>query len=179
MDYEKNALKEAVASKFDSLVGFLENIDSKLLNSAPYNTGWTIGQIAEHIIICSAGIPDQNTAEPDRDYKEKIKPIDELFLNMELKFKTSDFLEPKMPPHSLDVLILNLSKNKETLLRTIEDKDLKVVCEDMELPTFGYLTRYEWISFVLSHTQRHIWQIENIYNLLKINGKTTPLSNKN
>ncbi len=45
-------------------------------------------------------------------------------------------------------------------------KDLSVVCLDMELPTFGHLTRYEWLRFMMVHALRHTIQIEKIFLLV-------------
>ncbi len=41
-----------------------------------------------------------------------------------------------------------------------------MICLDNELPTFGTLTIYEWISFALVHTQRHTQQLKKILNLV-------------
>jgi hypothetical protein len=30
------------------------------------------------------------------------------------------------------------------------------------MPTVGLITRAEWLSFIVVHTQRHIWQLKNI-----------------
>jgi hypothetical protein len=40
------------------------------------------------------------------------------------------------------------------------------LCMEFDFPGFGHLTRYEWLKFIVFHTQRHIHQLKQIKNAL-------------
>jgi hypothetical protein len=44
----------------------------------------------------------------------------------------------------------------------INNVDLTRICLDMELPTIGYLTRYEWLWFIEMHLRRHTFQLQDM-----------------
>jgi hypothetical protein len=48
------------------------------------------------------------------------------------------------------------------LARAAKTQDLHATCLDFEMPTVGTLTRIEWLSFAVVHTQRHIWQLKKM-----------------
>ncbi len=163
MELERNNLTRDIESTFDILINELSKFDEVTLNKIPFEGSWTAGQTAEHIIICGSGIPDTKITEANRPYDEKVDAIKKLFLNFELKFETDPSIAPGPPPHAKEALLQKLTKIKEHLKTVADTTDLKALCEDMELPTFGYLIRYEWLRFILFHTQRHTHQIENIH----------------
>lgn len=98
----------------------------------------------------------------ERNPEEKVSPLRNLFLNFDIKMTSPDFVRPS------DVL-----QNKDAILRSVEDTfeamivlskklDLTLTFPGFEMPQFGLLTRLEWLSFILFHTQRHIRQLQNI-----------------
>jgi hypothetical protein len=48
-----------------------------------------------------------------------------------------------------------------------ESMDLSLTCTDFPFPTLGEFTRWEWITFIIYHTKKHIFQIKNIYKKTK------------
>ncbi|MES1249307.1 MAG: hypothetical protein ABUL46_01415, partial [Chitinophaga rupis] len=71
------------------------------------------------------------------------------------------------------ILPSNESKDKSLLMQSLKDtfaglaevagtQDLLVTCLGFDMPTVGPLTRIEWLSFAVVHTQRHIWQLKKI-----------------
>lgn len=152
----------AIETTFGHLIDELSKFDDSTLNQIPFEGSWTAGQTAEHIIICGSGIPDAKTTKTSRPYDEKVKPIKDLFLDYELKFKADPSLEPRSSIHKRDELVQKIKKIKEHHKNSAVTLDLEFLCEDMEFPSFGYLTRYEWLCFILFHTQRHTHQITTI-----------------
>ena len=79
--------------------------------------------------------------------------------------KTAPVLEPSQPPHKLDDLLNSLRQQKDQQLETINQRDLKELSIELQFPPApNGLTRYEWLIFMIEHTQRHYKQIENICN---------------
>lgn len=78
-----------------------------------------------------------------------------------------DFLKPKIIDYNKNSLSLSLLKIESDLLDSADKYDLTLKCLDFELPDSGKFTIYEWISFALIHTQRHIHQLNTILSHLK------------
>lgn len=162
MDRTRQELIQAIEDTFGNLIGELSRFDDDTFNQVPVEGSWTAGQATEHIIICGSGIPDSQTSQANRPYDEKVEAVKELFLNFEIKFKTDPSIAPGPAPHDKDELLGKINKIMEHLRNTAKTTDLEALCGDMELPTFGLLTRYEWLRFILFHTQRHTHQISTI-----------------
>ncbi len=159
MEKVRNDLTRDIETTFDNLITELSKFDEDALNQVPFEGSWTAGQTAEHIIICGSGIPDTQTTKANRASDEKVEVIKELFLNFDLKFETDPSIAPGQPPHDKQLLLNKIMEIKEILKIIADTKSLEELCLDMELPTFGNLTRYEWLRFILFHTQRHTHQI--------------------
>lgn len=162
MEKEREDLIQAIKTTFVTLILELSKFDQERLNQVPFEGSWTAGQAAEHIIICGDGIPDSKTTTADRAYDEKVGALKELFLNFEIKFEADPSIAPEQGPHDKDALLQKIVGIKSNLENVAKTTDLTFLCEDMEFPSFGLLTRHEWLYFILFHTQRHTNQIISI-----------------
>lgn len=165
-DQRKEALVQEIETTFSHLYNALSAFKTDTINIVPFDGSWTVGQVAEHIIKCGSGIPDQHTTVSGRFPDEKVQSLREMFLNFDIKFEAAPFLHPKQNSHNQEDLLQILHEIEARHIATANTADLEALCTDMELPAFGYLTRYEWLRFILVHTQRHIRQIEHIYKFL-------------
>lgn len=166
-----------IENTFSNLKTALSGFTEMDLNTLPFEGSWTAGQVAEHIIKSIGGIPDSRTEPANRAYDEKIGSIRELFLNMEMKFQTAPVLEPEQSHHQPRELLNILNGLEKQHMKTAREADLEALCLDMELPTFGHLTRYEWLRFMMVHTQRHTKQIEHIHEILSHENPSKYLKN--
>lgn len=146
----------------------LSQFSEQELNRVPIEGSWTAGQVTEHIIKSNGGILNRllnNDSTPiNRPYNEQVDLIKNIFRN-EDKMKTAPVLEPSQPPHELDDLLKSLRQQKEQQLETINQRDLKELSIELQFPPApDGLTRYEWLIFMMEHTQRHYKQIKSIYN---------------
>lgn len=163
----KHVIIREIEATFSALKTVLSKFSNEELNTVPFEGSWTAGQVAGHIIKSIGGIPDEETEPVDRHFDEKTSAIREMFLDMKMKFKTDPYLEPEKSHYQLKEILDTLNELEKQHVTSAREKDLTALCLDMELPTFGLLTRYEWIRFIMVHTQRHTRQIENIYKTLK------------
>ncbi|MFT3747520.1 MAG: DinB family protein [Agriterribacter sp.] len=157
-----NNIDTEIQAVFDGVILSLNNIDDNILNEIPFEHSWTIGQVADHIVLCSKSILDDQIAETDRPYDENVAELKNIFLNMEQKTEAAPRVYPGLPPHNKSALIKHLEKNKTNLLKMTAEKDLTALSLDIEFPFMGYFTRYEWLVFICVHTRRHLNQINNI-----------------
>lgn len=165
MNREK--IREDIEVVFERVVTVIGGINEKQLNEVPFEGSWTVGQVAEHIVICSRGIPDNEVKQADRPFDLNVDALTKIFQNMEEKSEADPAVSPHPPPHKKEDLSSQIRNNKEKLISIAKERDLTELSLGMEFPGMGYLTRYEWLSFICLHTQRHLNQINNIKQQLE------------
>jgi hypothetical protein len=165
----KTALVKNTRDTFSELDNILFAFSEEQLNTVPFKDSWTAGQVAEHTISALSGLPrlmGSPAETTDRDPAEKIKGIEDLFMNFNIKMQSPDFILPSAGPHQKESLLRSVEGSKKAMEEALE-KDLTLGCNGVELPGFGKLTRLEWIHFFLAHTQRHTQQLKNIFQTFK------------
>ena len=164
----KQVLVQNIDSSFDALEELVASFTDEQLNSIPLENSWTAGQVADHIIKALSGSAKTlhgKTETIDREAGEKIKAINDVFLDFTSKMKSPDFILPGNGPFKKTELLTAIEKIRKEILET-SNLDLSLLCLDFELPGFGKFTRLEWLHFFLAHTQRHTNQLKNIYHTL-------------
>jgi hypothetical protein len=162
-------LEKNITGTFSELNNILSAFSEAQLDEVPFEGSWTPGEVAEHIIKSLSGIKlflEGPVKEPGRAPDEKVKALEDLFLNFDIKMKSPDFILPQAKQHSKEEQLRVLTALEQEMLDAAK-LDLSLLCEAGEFPTFGYLTRLEWIHFFLAHTQRHTQQLKNIFLTLK------------
>jgi hypothetical protein len=171
---DRRELLDELEPTFSDLIDTLDSFRQEELNVIPFEKSWTAGMVGGHILKAVKGIPDHQTEKAARVYNEQALPIKKMFLDFTVRFKSPEFVLPESKTYDKDDLLNELKKIKEVHVKTIETKDLHALCLNFELPPFGYLTRYEWLKFIIYHAQRHIHQLKNIYQTLN-----APVQEKN
>jgi hypothetical protein len=165
-DQNRNQLVAAFAATFTDLKNTISGFDGDTFNHTPLPGSWTAGQVAEHLIKSASGLPDRNTQVANRPANEWVQAIKDMFLDFTIKFEADPRIQPTKSSHSKSEVLAALQETEEKLQEITLTADLEMLCLDLKLPVFGYLTRYEWLHLILYHTQRHTHQIRNIYRAL-------------
>lgn len=134
-------------------------------NSLPFPGSWTAGQVSEHILLSASGgvkVLNEGGQPTERLPAEKVDALGDLFLNFDIKMISPDFIQPSDEPQDKDELLHSLGSTFEEMVTLSKELDLTLTYTGFEMPQFGMLTRLEWLSFILYHTQRHIRQLQNI-----------------
>lgn len=162
----KTEVQKNIVETFKRLNEILSSFSEEELNTVPYQGSWTAGQTAQHIILACSGYPKLfagKTEKTARKPDEKVKDIEALFLNFNIKMDSPDFLKPEIKDYNKNSLTLSLLKIESQLLEASENYDLSLTCLDFQLPGFEKFTIYEWINFALIHAQRHTKQLNDIF----------------
>jgi len=142
-------------------------------NKVPFKDSWTAGQVGRHIQKALEGMPDllqHGKVKPtEGSPEEKTEMIDADFLNFNIKMKSPDFIKPEDTSFGKDELVQSLNGIAKKTAEAAKDKDLSLTSLAFELPVYGHLTLYEMLHFGKVHTQRHIRQLQKIYQ--KVSGK--------
>jgi len=167
----KNALSNEITNTKNELLNALDLFEQENINIVPFEGSWTGGQVAEHVLKSLSGVL-QNVTGPvkptERDPAEHVKPLGDIFLNMDIKMKSPDFIIPSIDPKNKSSLAASLGTALDGIKTVAIAEDLSATCTGFEMPMLGALTRLEWISFSSYHTRRHTQQLKNIINHLKI-----------
>lgn len=162
MALEKDKLQQALTAGFDEFITALNRFDAQQINIKPGKDRWSPAQVAVHIILATDGVPDNTTKPLDREVDALLHAIRPWWEDLNQKFQSPEPLKPDDQPHDKGELLSELHRVRAKDLAIINEQDLTRICLDMELPTIGYLTRYEWLWFVQMHLCRHSFQLQNI-----------------
>jgi hypothetical protein len=147
----------------DELLEIFSSLSQDQLNKVPFSGSWTAGQVGEHLQkACSAELLYGNTRPTERDPAAMVEPIKKIFLDFSIKMNAPDFIYPEKNYHEKQETYHVLESAWTDIRKAADMLDLTQTCVDFELPGFGALTRFELISFMVIHTQRHLHQLRNI-----------------
>lgn len=167
---EKKVIKE-FQKVIEDLISALSNLSEHELNKTPFAGSWTAGQVGDHLLksYSSWTIFNGNTEKAKRPIDENCDSLSELFLDFTIKMEAdpSDFNYPTDKFIKKDYLLAEIRNTSNNILNYSKQNDLGFICTDLEFPTFGHLTRFEWLHFYIVHTQRHLKQLKNIVENLK------------
>jgi uncharacterized protein YndB with AHSA1/START domain len=168
-ELNKNELLRSLKNTKVELLQALSLFNEEEFNTIPFEGSWTAGQVGEHLLKSAPGIIKillGNTEPTTRPVDEKVKTLEFIFLDFTKKAKSSKSIWPSDDHKEKEKLIGDLKAIMEEIENTLL-LDLSPTCTDFPFPTLGEMTRWEWINFVMCHTKKHTWQIQNIYKSIK------------
>lgn len=148
----------------------LNRFSEEQFNIVPFDESWTPGQVAEHLSMSEAGIPQLllgSVRETERAIDEKETELGAIFLDFSTKLKAPEFIIPTNEPKKKQELINKLIDNRKTVSELIKELDLSKTCTSFPFPEVGELTRLEWVYFMIVHSKRHVNQLNNIFQCMK------------
>jgi len=160
----QNAYNEANET-FTDLINEFSAIDEGKINTVPFAGSWTAGQLAQHIVLSAGGFNELLNGpvkDTDRDPEANVQQLRTIFLDLNTKFKSPDFIVPGEKQYNKQELLDTLQGIKESLLTGIKTLDTTKTCTLFELPGSGHITSAEAMTFAIVHTKRHVYQLKNI-----------------
>jgi hypothetical protein len=165
---DKEQIISDIDQTFNTILLLISGMDDEFINLIPFETSWTAGQVAQHIIISGSGFADilyGAVEKTKREYDAIKLAIKSDFLNFDIKMTSPDFIVPPAIRYNKADLVSNLTHIKTALTNAVNSLNLRMTCLSFDVG-YGYFTRYEAIYFVIYHTQRHIHQLKNIIKQL-------------
>ena len=165
MALEKDRLQKELITAFDEFIAVFSSLDEDIINRKPFVDSWTPTQVATHIILATDGVPDASNKPLDREIDLYLPAIRPWWEDLSQKFKSPEPLQPDDKPRTKNEVLSELRRVREKDLKMVAHEDLTPICLDFELPSIGYLTRYEWLWFIQMHLKRHLFQLRNMATL--------------
>jgi hypothetical protein len=140
-----------------------------LLNKTSSLESWGMAQVGEHLLksFDLDGILNGATEKPTRDFDEKVATFRAVFENDEIKMSSPEAILPKEGKINKEILLESLQQKINEIKKVIETKDLSELCLNYAIPEYGPFTRWEWITFAIVHTDRHVRQMKRIFEKVK------------
>jgi len=157
---EKSDLRSRISATFGGLAELIGALSPEAYNRT-VTSKWTVGQLVEHVIMSNAGFRDfltGNAAASTRDYDTHVPEIRALMSNQSVGLQAPEFLVPPAVTYDAGRHVGALQGIKDELLACTE-LDLTQICNGFDMPPFGVLTFFEWLTFAAFHTERHRQQV--------------------
>jgi hypothetical protein len=148
------------------LFQLLDRFDQQNINRIPFEDSWTAAQLADHITRSNLSITKAlllSGVAINRDKGARIKELKEIFLDFKTKMKSPEFIQPTKNSYEKITVLNYLKQSFQKMLEVGRRTDMSVMINH---PAFGDITKFEILHFVLYHTQRHIYQLEKIFQAI-------------
>jgi uncharacterized damage-inducible protein DinB len=144
----------------------LDTIPPEKLQQTNEQTAWSIMDCAEHMLISEQAVAKtlRGKAEPvkDRAPNSKVQDISHSFMDFDKRLQVTGEPDTLEGYDNTADFSKAFRQNREDLKAILEKEPLDWVCKDMEHPIFGFMTRIEWVYYLIYHTERHMQQINRI-----------------
>lgn len=153
------------------LLHLIQWLSQDKINITPIEGSWTAAQVIRHVNMSDKGLLEmlRGPVKPTlREPDEKVKQISSDFLDFTIKMEAPEFVIPPNMEYDKDRLLHSFLQTRSQLSEVFKNSDLAVTCSLFSFPVYGELTRLELMSFITGHTQRHIHQLKNIIQKIKI-----------
>ena len=168
------AIKEQLNTNRKYLLSVLDGLSYSQLNWKPDEHKWSIAQIVQHIATVEGGAAQiiQLGLAQEPNFVPKDIPLEEIILDRSKKLNAPERLNPSAEPKTLEQLIEILQNSQAKFLSALSSiKDVSLLDKTAPLmphPAFGQLSTNQWITAAPFHEQRHIKQIEEVKEQLKL-----------
>ena len=149
----------------------MEGITDEQWNWKPAPDRWSVGEVAEHIVLAEAAlfgnVKKALASDPSPDWESKTKGKTELIERvMAPRLGKAQAPEPLVPKATMTPAQVRerFERQRATIVEfvTSTDEALKEHIAEHPFPTFGVLNAYQWLIYVPLHTMRHNKQIAEV-----------------
>jgi len=160
---DRNELISMLHENTACLVDLIEKYPLDSWNQPLGEGKWSAGEIAEHILLTDQVIhrlfSGPSVIATDRIPMSKEKLIKEIFLDHSLKLKAFGPIVPASGDKNKQTLINGIRETRSALIDFLASSTTSELCMGFSHGKFGLLTKFEWIYFMIYHTQRHMIQM--------------------
>jgi len=172
MSTTKENLLTDLDANTDALIECILNFDPALFDQQPADGSWSAAQLTEHIYVLDRlifNILTGETEDSQRPADEKLATIEAVMNNRTRTIKAPDPIVPLGKVKDQQILITKIITARKDIHKLIQTADLSPICLGFIHKGFGPMTRWEWIVFLMVHSERHFHQYQRIANTLHNN----------
>jgi len=163
-------LKTQLDNNTSLFLDILDTIPTDKLMVRNQHTQWTIMESAEHVLMIEQSVSEtlQGKTAPvqDRLPDSKVKQISELFMDFSKRLFVTKPIASKTVYKDMASYSADFRATRELIKGALEHHP-EQECKAFEHNLFGFLTKIEWIYYLIYHTERHLHQISRIEDNLE------------
>ena len=164
-NYVLNYLKETKYALYKAI----EGLPQEEWNYRPKDSGWTIGEIAEHIVEAEKTIyhklkyellTEENKKGVNSNFEEADKEILKLTTDRSRKLNAPEAIQPKGRWETPEDFLVYFEGIRNRTMEFVQNSKVDFRLYSVYfLPLGKDMDGYEWLLIIPSHTQRHLAQI--------------------
>ncbi|MDB5211752.1 MAG: DinB family protein [Sediminibacterium sp.] len=161
----KNKILAELQQTTHGLLDMISKFTQEEFNRVPFEGSWAPGQVADHIAKAEAGIPAVwrgRTHPTERAVDANLPFLEKIFLDFSTKLKSPDFILPSNEALDKQTLYNSIKNTRASIEELAATIDLSLTYTDFLFPTIGELTGIEGAVFIISHSKRHIHQLQKM-----------------
>ena len=159
----REALLVSLDQTTSEFLKVLSSFNEEEINRIPFQNSWTAAQVADHVNKSNKAmiesLSEQGKAS-GRAGDEGVEKLKEIFLNFDSKLQSPKFILPTQDSYNKEALVADLKNSVERIKELSKTVDVSGMVNH---PVFGEVTKFEILHFIVYHTQRHIYQLKNIF----------------
>lgn len=136
----------------------------------PHEKSWTVGQVAEHLLITEsavrgmidAGVLKTPLNKDTGVFRFADGAITLAVTNRSQKFQAPPIVQPKAKVTTADGLVSGFKEARANNVEFLKTTEVDLRNHFAENPLFGTIDAYQWFLFLNGHTERHLAQIDEI-----------------
>ncbi|MEI8278766.1 MAG: DinB family protein [Bacteroidota bacterium] len=147
------------------LVASLSGFSPDEVIQKPNENTWSAAEVAAHLLRLDYAINrvlNAPSADASRPYDAKMDVFKNAMASIDRAFSAPESMIPSATPKNIQYILDQIKGEREKIKTTIRTTDLTQICLAFDHPYFGEFSKYEWIYFNISHTERHLKQLERI-----------------
>lgn len=163
-------LSDKIRSNTGKLHASYSSLNERQIHFKLTDNCWSVLECLEHIYLIDkavlgalTGITNENTPDNTRTElfgEEKLEKL--LVKGRSFKVPAPDFVKPRGKFGSLTDAKEHIEAITSKLIEHINSYPVEQDVRTYKHPILGYMTPTDWIHFMVSHTERHMHQIEEL-----------------
>ena len=154
---------------YERLTNLIISFSQEEINTVPFPDSWTAAQVIVHVTKSNVSIAQALTMKAKTSHRSpdvRVQELKDIFLDFNTKLKSPDFILPEKDTYDKETIFTNLERS---ISRLKEESEKVNLSDAIHHSAFGDITKLELLHFVVYHTQRHIHQLKNIFQLVENN----------
>lgn len=154
----------------DDFVKQLTGLSDAQLNFRAAEGRWTIGEIAEHIIVTEGALlgllqsPAMKSQAPEGKDNFRVRDTAVILAvtNRIQKFNAPEQVRPNGRWKTRDELLANFEKQRAQTTEFMKANKVDMRNHFMDNPLVGMIDSFQWFLFAVGHSERHLLQLKEV-----------------
>ncbi|MGQ0827682.1 MAG: DinB family protein [Bacteroidota bacterium] len=167
-------LQEKLLANTISLFNSFDTLSQIQVEFKPSVTSWNILECLEHLYLVDVSISKNiTTLSQEQTANDKAElfgegKLNHLLVNKRdaLKIPAPDFVTPSARFKTIEEAKQHITAIVDNIILYLDANPIEKETQTIKHHRLGEMTKMDWIHFLISHTNRHILQIEEVKKLV-------------